>query len=89
MALKKIGALWTYKNKSGESYLSGTLGEDAKKIKILVFKNTKGKEKNDKAPDFQIYEADDTDAPKGGAPASKSTPPAAAKKSASGDEPIF
>lgn len=47
--LTKLTALWMHKDKNGEIYYSGKIGE----VKIKVFKNTSKTE--DKHPDFIIY----------------------------------
>lgn len=53
MDLKEIGALWTKKDKNGNTMLSGTLDSVNGKKTILVFKNT-GK-KAEKQPDYRIF----------------------------------
>ena len=48
-----LGGLWKRKSAKGTDYLTGKIGDQ----KILIFK-TKNK-KNDKSPDYIIYEAQD------------------------------
>ena len=55
---RELGALWRREGRN-QNFLSGTLklGEFGveKEFKIVVFTN-KGKEKNERAPDFIVYE---------------------------------
>lgn len=55
---RELGALWRREGKT-QNYLSGVLkfGEfgTEKEVRIVVFTN-KGKAKNEKAPDFIVYE---------------------------------
>jgi hypothetical protein len=55
---RELGALWRREGKS-QKYLSGILkfGEfgTEKEVRVVVFTN-KGKAKNEKAPDFIVYE---------------------------------
>lgn len=45
MALKRIGALWNKKDKSGKDFMSGTLDLGALgEAKIMIFKNEKKEE---------------------------------------------
>ena len=46
----KIGALWLQKDKNGNTYMSGNVGD----TKVVIFKNTYKKE--DKHPDYVVYE---------------------------------
>lgn len=46
----RIGSLWTGKTKSGEEFLSGSFGPNAR---LLVFKNNF--KQGDKDPDFAVY----------------------------------
>ncbi len=58
---REMGALWRREGKQ-QNFLSGTLrigdplgADSVKEIKVVVFTN-KGKAKNERAPDFIIYE---------------------------------
>ena len=55
---RELGALWRREGKN-QNYLSGTLkiGEFGveKEVRVVVFTN-KGKAKNERAPDFIVYE---------------------------------
>lgn len=49
--MNKLGALWQKKDKNGQTYFSGKVGDNS----VVVFKN---KNKNaDKHPDWIIYES--------------------------------
>lgn len=45
----KIGALWSGKDKDGNSYLSGKMDS----ARLLVFKNNR--KQNEKSPDWIVY----------------------------------
>ena len=71
---RELGALWRREGKN-QNFLSGTirlgdpLGADSvREVKVVVFTN-KGKAKNERAPDFIIYE----DRPKEETPVSPTT----------------
>jgi uncharacterized protein (DUF736 family) len=53
MALKRIGALWTKKNKKGEDFMSGTVEMGALgHINVMVFQNEKQEENH---PDYTVH----------------------------------
>jgi hypothetical protein len=58
---KNIGGLWLKEsNKTGKKYMSGNIEIDGRKIKIVVFKNTKKDANNpadEKKPDYRIFES--------------------------------
>mgnify|MGYP003631947298 CR=1 FL=1 len=59
---RESGALWVRTKKdSSEKYLTGhfVTKVDGKenRTKVIIFSNKKGKEKNEKAPDYIIYES--------------------------------
>jgi len=61
---REKGALWVRtKRTSSEKYLTGHIITDDNGIetrtKLVIFSNRKGKEKNEKAPDYIIYESVD------------------------------
>ena len=65
---REKGALWVRtKRTSSEKYLTGHIITDDNGIetrtKLVIFSNRKGKEKNEKAPDYIIYESVDEVAP--------------------------
>ena len=53
MKEQNCGALWKHESKAGETYLSGVVEIDGKKVDIVVFKN-KYKEEP-KHPDYRIF----------------------------------
>jgi hypothetical protein len=59
---RELGALWVRSGK-GQKYLSGTINVETmpgltEALKVVVFTN-KGKEKNERAPDYVIYRSED------------------------------
>jgi hypothetical protein len=58
---KNIGGLWLKEsNKTGKKYMSGNIEIDGRKIKVVVFKNTKKDQSNpadEKKPDYRIFES--------------------------------
>lgn len=59
---RELGALWVRTGKS-QKYLSGTINVETmpgvtEPVKVVVFTN-KGKEKNEKAPDYVIYRSEE------------------------------
>ena len=59
---RELGALWVRTGKS-QKYLSGTIIVETmpgvtEPVKVVVFTN-KGKEKNEKAPDYVIYRSEE------------------------------
>lgn len=59
---RELGALWVRSGKN-QKYLSGTINVETmpgvtEPVKVVVFTN-KGKEKNEKAPDYVIYRSED------------------------------
>ena len=59
---RELGALWVRSGKS-QKYLSGTINVETmpgvtEPVKVVVFTN-KGREKNEKAPDYVIYRSED------------------------------
>jgi len=61
---REKGALWVRTKKtSTEKYLTGHILTDENGVetrtKVVIFSNRKGKEKNEKAPDYIIYESKD------------------------------
>ena len=59
---RELGALWVRSGK-GQKYLSGTINVETmpgltEALKVVVFTN-KGKEKNERAPDYVIYKSED------------------------------
>jgi hypothetical protein len=79
---RELGALWRREGKQ-QNFLSGTLrigdplgAESVKEIKVVVFTN-KGKAKNERAPDFIVYED---------RPRDMETSPSPAKTEEAGDE---
>jgi len=67
---REMGALWVKSKKTAnEKYLTGHFVTDEmgieKRTKVVIFSNRKGKEKNERAPDYIIYESvDENAAPK-------------------------
>lgn len=60
---RELGALWVRSGK-GQKYLSGTINVETmpgltEALKVVVFTN-KGKEKNERAPDYVIYRSEDS-----------------------------
>lgn len=49
----KCGAFWSKVSKAGVDYFSGELTLDGKKIKVVMFSNTKKEKANQ--PDLQMY----------------------------------
>jgi len=47
---ESIGGLWLQKDKSGNTYMSGSIGD----VKVAIFKNTFKKE-GEKTPDYRVY----------------------------------
>jgi uncharacterized protein (DUF736 family) len=57
--LKRVGALWFKKSKSGNKYLSISLNLDGNKvINLLAFENSRKKTKN--YPDYEIFQKIET-----------------------------
>ena len=61
---RELGALWV-RNGKNQKYLSGTINVETmpgvtEPVKVVVFTN-KGKEKNERAPDYVIYRSEDRD----------------------------
>ncbi|NCF42712.1 MAG: hypothetical protein GWP32_07490 [Bacteroidetes bacterium] len=59
---RELGALWV-RNGKNQKYLSGTINVETmpgvtEPVKVVVFTN-KGREKNEKAPDYVIYRSED------------------------------
>ncbi len=59
---RELGALWVRSGKN-QKYLSGTINVETmpgvtEPVKVVVFTN-KGKEKNEKAPDYVIYRSEE------------------------------
>jgi hypothetical protein len=53
--LKQIGSLWTHKDKSGGTFLAGTIElEGERKIGVLVFKN-KYRDPDKNHPHYKVY----------------------------------
>jgi hypothetical protein len=93
---RELGALWVRSGK-GQKYLSGTINVETmpgltEALKVVVFTN-KGKEKNERAPDYVIYKSEDS-AKKDNVEkaateaATEVTTPAASASSASTEEDI-
>lgn len=62
---RELGALWVRSGKN-QKYLSGTINVETmpgvtEPVKVVVFTN-KGREKNDKAPDYVVYRSEETEA---------------------------
>ena len=62
---RELGALWVRSGKN-QKYLSGTINVETmpgvtEPVKVVVFTN-KGREKNEKAPDYVVYRSEDTEA---------------------------
>lgn len=60
---RELGALWVRSGKS-QKYLSGTINIETmpgvtEPVKVVVFTN-KGREKNEKAPNYVIYRSEDS-----------------------------
>ena len=61
---RELGALWVRSGKN-QKYLSGTINVETmpgvtEPVKVVVFTN-KGREKNEKAPDYVVYRSEDTE----------------------------
>jgi len=59
---RELGALWVRSGKN-QKYLSGTINVEtmpgvSEPVKVVVFTN-KGREKNEKAPDYVVYRSED------------------------------
>ena len=54
----KIGALWEKESRKGQSFMSGEIEVNGRKVKIVCFKNTH-KEEGDKRPDWNILESEE------------------------------
>jgi hypothetical protein len=64
---RELGALWVRSGKS-QKYLSGQIKMETmpgveETIKVVVFTN-KGREKNERAPDYVVYRSEDADSKK-------------------------
>ncbi len=64
---RELGALWVRSGKS-QKYLSGQIKMETmpgveETIKVVVFTN-KGKEKNERAPDYVVYRSEDAETKK-------------------------
>ena len=59
---KSIGGLWLKTGKSGSKFMSGNIEIDGKKHSFVVFKNQYKRE--DKHPDYQIYQGRDNESKK-------------------------
>ena len=62
---RELGALWVRSGKN-QKYLSGTINVETmpgvtEPVKVVVFTN-KGREKNEKAPDYVVYRSEETEA---------------------------
>jgi hypothetical protein len=95
---RELGALWRREGKT-QNYLSGVLkfGEfgTEKEVRIVVFTN-KGKAKNEKAPDFIVYEekpreeyVKNSDASVAATPAVETAPVVAAEPATDSDLPTI
>jgi hypothetical protein len=63
---RELGALWVRSGKN-QKYLSGTINVETmpgvtEPVKVVVFTN-KGREKNEKAPDYVVYRSEDSEQP--------------------------
>lgn len=63
---RELGALWV-RNGKNQKYLSGTINVETmpgvtEPVKVVVFTN-KGREKNEKAPDYVVYRSEDSEQP--------------------------
>jgi len=61
---RELGALWVRSGKN-QKYLSGTINVETmpgvtEPVKVVVFTN-KGREKNEKAPDYVVYRSEDSE----------------------------
>ena len=61
---RELGALWVRSGKN-QKYLSGSIKVETmpgvtETVKVVVFTN-KGREKNEKAPDYVVYRSEDRD----------------------------
>ena len=61
---RELGALWVRSGKN-QKYLSGTINAETmpgvkEPVKVDVFTN-KGREKNEKAPDYVVYRSEDSE----------------------------
>ena len=56
---KSIGGLWSKTSKTGNKFMSGNIEIDGKKHKFVVFENKYKRE--DKHPDYQIYQGRDNE----------------------------
>lgn len=59
---RELGALWVRSGKS-QKYLSGSINVETmpgvtEQVKVVIFTN-KGREKNERAPDYVIYRSED------------------------------
>lgn len=54
---KSIGALWKKESKDGKIYFSGNIEiAEGNKIRVVVFANDR--KKNEREPDYRIYETE-------------------------------
>jgi hypothetical protein len=61
---RELGALWV-RNGKNQKYLSGTINVETmpgvtESVKVVVFTN-KGREKNERAPDYVVYRSEDSE----------------------------
>jgi hypothetical protein len=61
---RELGALWV-RNGKNQKYLSGTINVETmpgvtEPVKVVVFTN-KGREKNERAPDYVVYRSEDSE----------------------------
>ena len=61
---RELGALWVRSGKN-QKYLSGTINVETmpgvtEPVEVVVFTN-KGREKNEKAPDYVVYRSEDSE----------------------------
>jgi len=61
---RELGALWV-RSGTNQKYLSGTINVETmpgvtEPVKVVVFTN-KGREKNEKAPDYVVYRSEDSE----------------------------
>ena len=88
---RELGALWVRSGKS-QKYLSGQIKMETMPgveeiIKVVVFTN-KGKEKNERAPDYVVYRSEDAEAKKVEKVAEEATKEVAAETQADVNEDV-
>lgn len=63
---RSLGGLWRQKSKrTGDTFFTGQIEIDGRKINILAFRNTK-KQEGERTPDYRLYEADYDEPNRGG-----------------------